>query len=377
MKRKFPAPTPGKSGPRPGQSATLRMVAREAGVSASTVSRIINETVNVSDGLKRAVEAAIVKFDFRPNAAARGLALGKTSTVGVVAQAIDSPFYGEGLRGIEAGLRQRGYAPLIMSGNWRVEDEDRCVQELIARGVDGVIVFAGRLSDAKLKSYAKSVPIVITGRNVRASRLFSLQVDDAQGSMLAIRHLVGLGHRRIAFINGSENHPDAIERLRGYKQALTDSGVEFDPKLVVVGDWHEEGGVRATLQLLEAKSKFTALFCVNDQTAYGACLGLYRRGLSVPHDVSVIGFDDLPSSTYRLPPLTSVRQSIGELGELSARAVLDLIAGRRPRMVAPAVELVVRESTGKSLGARAADLEKARPSRREASETPRLGAAHE
>src|ERR1700741_431292 len=106
--------TPGKSGPRPGRSTTLRMVAREAGVSASTVSRIINGTVNVSDGLKQAVEAAIAKFDFRPNAAARGLALGKTLTVGVVAQAIDSPFYGEGLRGIEASLRASGYAPLFM-----------------------------------------------------------------------------------------------------------------------------------------------------------------------------------------------------------------------------------------------------------------------
>ncbi len=142
----------------------LRMVAREAGVSASTVSRIINGTVNVSDGLKHAVEAAIAKFDFRPNAAARGLALGKTLTIGVVAQAIDSPFYGEGLRGIEACLRQRGYAPLFMSGNWHEEDEDRCMREFIARGVDGIIVFAGRLGDAKLKSYAKEVPIVVTGR---------------------------------------------------------------------------------------------------------------------------------------------------------------------------------------------------------------------
>src|SRR6201999_2380682 len=162
---------PGKSGPRPRQSTTLRMVAREAGVSASTVSRIINGTVNVSDGLKQAVEAAIAKFGFRPNAAARGLALGKTLTIGVVAQAIDSPFYGEALRGIEGLLRQRGYAPLIMSGNWRIEDEDRCVQELIARGVDGVIVFAGRMSDQKLKNFAKSVPIVVTGRRLKAPRL--------------------------------------------------------------------------------------------------------------------------------------------------------------------------------------------------------------
>src|SRR5580693_3490025 len=318
------APTPGKSGPRPRQSATLRMVAREAGVSASTVSRIINGTVNVSSGLKHAVEAAIAKFDFRPNASARGLALGRTLTIGVVAQAIDSPFYGEGLRGIEACLRQRGYAPLFMSGNWHEEDEERCMREFVGRGVDGIIVFAGRLSDAKLKSYAKEVSIVVTGRRLRAPGLFSLQIDDRHGATLAMRHLIEAGHRKIGFIAGSENHPDAV------------------------GDWHEEGGLRATLELLGSKAQFTALFCVNDQTAYGACLALYRKGLSVPGDVSVIGFDDLPASAYRLPPLTSVRQSIGELGDRSAQAVLQLIAGRRPRFDAPPVELVIRESTDSS-----------------------------
>jgi LacI family transcriptional regulator len=340
--------TPGKSGPRPRQSATLRMVAREAGVSASTVSRIINGTVNVSHGLKHAVEAAIIKFDFRPNAAARGLALGKTSTIGVVAQAIDSPFYGEGLRGIEACLRQRGYAPLFMSGNWHEEDEERCMREFVARGVDGIIVFAGRLSDAKLKSYAKDVSIVVTGRRLRAPGLFSLQIDDRHGAKLAVRHLIELGHRKIAFITGSENHPDAVERFEGYKKALEDATIDFDPRLVAVGDWHEEGGLRATSELFSSNRKFTALFCVNDQTAYGACLALYRKGLSVPGDVSVIGFDDLPSSAYRLPPLTSVRQSIGELGDRSAQAILELIEGRRPRFDPPPVELVIRESTARS-----------------------------
>jgi len=339
------AANPGKSGPRPGQSATLRMVAREAGVSASTVSRIINGTVNVSPGLKHAVEAAIIKFNFRPNAAARGLALGKTSTIGVVAQAIDSPFYGEGLRGIEARLHEHGYVPLFMSGNWREEDEERCMREFIARGVDGIIVFAGRLSDARLKSYAKKVSIVVTGRRLRAPGLFSLQIDDRYGAMLAVRHLIEAGHRKIGFIAGSENHPDAIERFEGYKKSLAEAGIDFDPKLAAVGDWHEEGGLRATLGLLASKAKFTALFCVNDQTAYGACLALYRNGLAVPGDVSVVGFDDLPASAYRLPPLTSVRQCIGELGNRSAQAVLQLLAGRRPRLEAPPVELVIREST--------------------------------
>ena len=342
--------TPGRSGPRPRQSTTLRMVAREAGVSASTVSRIINGTVNVSDGLKQAVEAAIAKFDFRPNAAARGLALGKTLTIGVVAQAIDSPFYGEGLRGIEASLRASGYAPLFMSGNWHEEDEDRCMRELIARGVDGIIVFAGQLDDAKLKRSAKDVSVVVTGRQLRSPGLFSLQIDDAQGATLAVQHLIELGHRRIAFITGSENHPDAIERLGGYRKALEDAGLDFDPKLVAVGDWHEEGGLRATLELLDAKVDFTALFCINDQTAYGALLGLYRKGLSVPGDVSVVGFDDLPSSPYRVPPLTSVRQSIGELGEQSVQAILQLLAGNRPRLSPPPVELVIRESTAAPRG---------------------------
>jgi LacI family transcriptional regulator len=321
------------------------MVAREAGVSASTVSRIINGTVNVSDGLKNAVDAAIAKFDFRPNAAARGLALGRTLTIGVVAQAIDSPFYGEGLRGIEACLRHRGYAPLFMSGNWADEDEDRCIREFTARGVDGIIVFAGRLGDAKLRSYAKEVPIVVTGRHLRAQGLFSLQIDDKHGAALAVRHLVELGHRRIAFITGSDNHPDALERLEGYKAALQEAQISFDPRLIATGDWHEDGGLRATLGLLDSGVEFTGLFCVNDQTAYGACLALFRKGLSIPRDVSVVGFDDLPSSAYRLPPLTSVRQSIGELGEQSAQAVLQLIAGQRPRIAPRPVELVVREST--------------------------------
>src|SRR6201994_2959020 len=337
--------TRGKSGPAPRKSATLRMVAREAGVSASTVSRIINGTVNVSDGLKHAVDAAIAKFDFRPNVAARGLALGKTLTIGVVAQAIDSPFYGEGLRGIEACLRHRGYAPLFMSGNWADEDEDRDVRESMPRGVAGIIVFAGRLGDTKLRSYAKEVPIVVTGRKLRAPGLFSLQIDDQHGAALAVRHLVDLGHRRIAFITGSDNHPDALERLEGYKAALQEAGISFDPRLIATGDWHEDGGVRATRTLIESGVKFTAIFCVNDQTAYGACLALFRKGLSVPRDVSVVGFDDLPSSTYRLPPLTSVRQSIGELGEQSAQAMLQLLAGQRPKIAPRPVELVVREST--------------------------------
>lgn len=336
---------PGRRGPRPRRAVTLRVIAHEAGVSASTVSRIINGTVKVSEELKGAVEAAIARHDFRPDAAARGLALGRTLTIGVLSQSIDSPFYAEGLRGVEQRLLQAGYAALFMSGNWNEVDEERCMRAFIDRGVDGIIMFAGRISDAAVKGFAKRVPIVVTGRSLRASGVFSLLIDDRQGAQLAMRHLIGLGHRRIAFIAGTENHPDAVQRLEGYKEALQEAKIPFDPGLVVAGDWHAEGGMQATTQLVESGRQFTAIFCINDQTAHGAYLGLFRKGLSVPKDISIVGFDDLPSSSYMLPPLTSVRQSVGVLGERSAEGILALIAGRRPRIQSPAVEIVVRDST--------------------------------
>jgi LacI family transcriptional regulator len=329
----------------PDSPPTLEMVAKEAGVSIATVSRIINGTAKVSAERKHAVDAAIAKLNFRPNAAARGLALGKSNTIGVITQAIDSPFYGEGLRGIEDYLQQRGYTALFMSGNWDEDDEERCMSELLARRVDGIIIFSGRLEDRQLANYAKQVPLVVSGRSLKAPNIFSLQVDDEQGARLATRHLIELGHRRIAFIAGILDHADASLRFKGYRRALEEAGIAHDPKLVVPGDFHEEGGVDATLRLLKSGNKFTALFCVNDQTAYGACLALYRSGLNCPRDVSVVGFDDLHSSSYRVPPLTSVRQSIRVLGESSGAAMLQMLQGERPDIALPQVELIVREST--------------------------------
>ncbi len=342
---KNPRRQPGKPGPRSRQGVTLRDIAREAGVSASTVSRIINGTVKVSTTLTASVEAAIAKHDFRPHAAARGLALGRTFTIGVLSQAIDSPFYAEGLRGVERRLLADGYAALFMSGNWNVTDEERCMRKFIDHRVDGIIMFSGCLADAVVTEFAERCPIVVTGRELPAAHTFSLPIKDRLGATLAMHHLIGLGHRRIAFIAGSDNHPDALERLAGYRQALQEAGIAFDPRLVVRGDWQEKGGLTATTQLLEADRAFTAVFCVNDQTAYGAYLALFRHGLKVPDDVSVVGFDDLPSSSYSLPPLTSVRQSVRVLGERAAEAILALVCGRRPQLEPPPVELVVRTST--------------------------------
>jgi len=329
----------------PEANVTLDLIAREAGVSPATVSRILNGTAKVSDDKRLAVEGTIARFNFQPNLMARSLALGHTQTIGVLTQFIESPFYGEALRGVEDALADTPYSPLFVSGHWNLKTEEARMRLLQARRVDGVIILTGRLSDQQLIKYAARLPIVVTGRQLSAPRLISVDVDDFEGARGATRHLLELGHTRIAFITGPQDHPDAIERLRGYKQALEDAGVALAPELVIQADFLESGGMLAIDQLLASRENFTAVFAANDQMAYGARLALYRRNIRVPEDISLVGYDDLPNSTYSMPPLTTVRQPVYEIGRLAANAMLKLIAGEAANIAAPPLELVVREST--------------------------------
>lgn len=327
------------------QVVTLEMVARMAGVSPSTVSRILNGTAVVSDTKKEAVESAIKQLGFVPNPVARGLAGGRTFSIGVITQAIDSPFYGMALSGIEHELDRVGYSALYVSGEWNAKEEAKCIDVLRSRRVDGIIVLTGRLTDKALKDCARTMPLVVTGRTLKVPGLYSLNFDNFEGGRLATQHLLDLGHRRIAFINGVVHHADASERLRGYRAALESDGLVYDPDLVVAGDFREAGGLQAVHQLLDRHIAFSAIFAANDQMAFGAALGLYRRGLRVPDDVSLVGFDDLPVSMYALPPLTSVHESAYELGCLAATSMLQLIDGKPPTGQVPAPFLMVREST--------------------------------
>jgi len=324
---------------------TIFDVARQAGVSESTVSRVLNGTARVSQLKRQAVDRAIEALGFQPNAFARGLATGRSRAIGVVTQAIDSPFYGEGMRGIEQTLQASGYTPIFMSGHWNSDDEERCIRELIQRRVDGIILFAGRLGATQIEVFAKQLPVVVTGKTIQAKGVFSLAVDDFEGARLATQHLIELDHRNIAFISGPRDHPDALARFKGYRAALDQAGIAFAPNLVAPGNFLEVGGRSAGQRLLDLGERFTAVVCANDQTAFGLQLALFHRGLRVPDDVSVVGFDDLAASAYFLPPLTTVRQPVFEMGELSAQALLLMLESRMPSLHAPRVTLVVREST--------------------------------
>jgi LacI family transcriptional regulator len=324
---------------------TLEMVAERACVSPSTVSRILNGTAVVSAEKRAAVDEAVAKLGFVPNPVARGLAGGRTLSIGVISQAIDSPFYGAALRGIEMELDAVGYSPLFMSGNWHADEEARCIDVLRSRRVDGLIVLTGRLSDSALRSLARQLPVVVTGRSLKAGNLLSMDFDNREGARQATQHLIELGHRRIAFIGGDPEHPDAVDRQQGYRAAIEAAGLRFDPALVAPGNFSEHSGLLAVERLLDNRTHFSAIFAANDQMAFGAVLGLYRRGRRVPDDVSLVGFDDLAGSIYIVPPLTTVHNPIQEIGQLAARAMLSLVAGERPAVEVPTPRLIVREST--------------------------------
>ena len=324
---------------------TIERVAQEAGVSPSTVSRILNGTAVVSDEKRKAIDRAIARVGFVPNPMARGLAGGRTLSVGVVTQAIDSPFYGLALRGIEDVLGNAGYSPLFVSGHWHATEEARCIDVLRSRRVDGIIILTGRLSDQALRNHAKSLPIVVTGRRLKAPGLFALEFDNFEGGRLATHHLLALGHRQIAFIAGDPKHPDANERQRGYRAALAAAGIAFNPALVLPGHYHEESALKAVDRLLDSRVPFTAIFAANDQMAFGAALALHRRAMYVPKDVSLVGFDDLPTAMYAIPPLSTVHQPVYEFGRLAATAMLQLLAGEAVTAAMPAPRLIARESS--------------------------------
>ncbi len=328
-------------------AVTLEMVATEAGVSPSTVSRILNGTAKVRESKVRAVNAAVAKLQFRPNPVARSLAGGKSMSVGVVIQAIESPFYAETLATMEKALFRAGYSVLFVSGHWREDDERRCIEHLLSRRVDGIILMTSCLPEQELIQLSRSAPLVLTGRHVASDRICSLDVDNSPGARLAAEYLIGQGHQRIAFIAGPVEHPDSTQRLDGYKAALAGSHIPFSRKLVVAGDYTDAGGYAAMNRLLDTGESFTAVFAANDQSACGAMLALHRRGLEVPRDISVVGFDDLPSSSFTIPPLTTVHRSINEIAVTTAEAMVELIEGRTPAPRATPATLAIRESTAR------------------------------
>lgn len=331
------------------EKVTMEEIAQRANVSISTVSRVLHGGAAVKRAKRDAVLQAVSELNYRPNVLAQGLASGQTKTVGVLTQYISAPFFNAISQGILDGLRGSGYSPLFADGYWQADREQRSLQLFLDRQVDGLIVLSGASSNEVLQEAASQVPLIIVGRNVPELAEHCIRFDDFQGAYRATQHLIEKGHTQIAHITGILDHEDARFRQQGYGQALTDVGLLLDEELIVEGSFSEQSGVLAVEMLLGRGRPFSAIFAANDQMAYGARLALFRRGIRVPDDVSLIGFDDQPHSAYTIPPLTTMRLPSMEMGQSAAQALLRLIRGEPIDIPSFPAELILRESVGRAL----------------------------
>lgn len=326
---------------------TISDIAKRANVSKSTVSRVLNGTTAVHELKRTAVLQAVADLNYQPNFMARGLAGGQSLTIGVLTQNISSPHNDAVLRGILMGLRGSKYSPIFADGDWQLEQEQQAIQTLLARQVDGLIIFGGETPDEAICRLAEDTPLLVVGRNIAELANQCLSIDNFTGAYNATKYLIELGHEKIVHITGRLSHSDAVERRDGYLQALRDFSVPFDADLVMEGNFLEQSGVLAVETLLLRGRPFSAIFAGNDQMAYGARLAFFRRGIRVPEEISIVGFDDLAGSAYMTPPLTTVRQPAEELGLAAAQGILDMLAGR-PIDASPLVaHLVIRESVAR------------------------------
>ncbi len=302
--------------------ATMKDVAELANVSITTVSHVINETRYVSDELTARVKQAMKALDYYPNSLASSLRSGKTKIVGLMIPDISNQFFAEISRKIEDNGYAYGYSVILCNTNENAEKEESYFHVLIAKQVDGIIfISAGDDSKNIEKSLAANIPIVVVDRDVKNINADVVLVDNFKGGYTAVQHLIQLGHRRIACITGPSPITPSAQRVAGYQQALEESAIPVDEDLIVTGDFSYESGRAAMEKLLSRAEVPTAVFACNDMMAIGAIQTANDHGLQIPHDISIIGFDNIPFSESVYPALTTVAQPFDKI----AKIIVDLL----------------------------------------------------
>lgn len=300
-------------------------VAKRAGVSVGTVSNVLNRPDQVTPGTRDRVQAAIDELQFVRNASARQLRAGTIQTVGAIVLDIANPFFTEVARGVEDRLAAEDYTLMLSSSDEDPEREARYLRLFEEHGVQGVMVTpsAGSI-DALLAARDRGVDVVLLDATSPFDDISSVAVDDVRGAALAIEHLVGLGHRRIAFINGPLSIRQCADRRAGVLQALLAADLDPEQALVevTIGSLNADGGEEGIAQVLDETDRPTAVFCVNDLTALGVLRTLRARDVAVPADMAVVGYDDVTFASMLTVPLTSVRQPTHQLGWTAADLLL-------------------------------------------------------
>ena len=328
---------------------TLVEVARLAGVSRSTVSRVINDDPNVGAETRQRVWEAVRESGYQPHAVARSLVTKRTQIIGIVIPELvtalfTDPFFPILLRSATESCNEHRYQ-LMLSLFSSSADRQEMYERLVGNAyLDGVIVASAALDDPLIPDLLRDgVPFVCVGRHPDA-RVRSVDVDNVGGARMAVDYLIRLGHRRIGALTGRLDTAHGQDRLDGYRQALTTHGIPFSEDLIVEGDFTEGSGMTGVQRLLPADP--SAVFVASDTMAVGALRALRQGGVEVPRDIALVGFDDIPVASTIEPPLTTVRQPIGRLATLAVETLLDLIEhpGSGPRRMVLPTQLVIRES---------------------------------
>ncbi len=328
--------------------ATIRDVAKTAGVSIATVSATINQSAYVSSALQARVRQAIAEVGYHPDAIARSLKKRATQTLGLIISDITNPFFTALVRGIEDAAQVRGHAVILCNTDEGLEKERAYLALLRSRRVDGLIMTpAGTVEDYRRFFVEVNTPIVFVDRKIPTVPADAVVVDNVSGARQAVEHLLRLGHRRIGAITGLPQISTTHERIEGYRQALEAAGLPIDPTLLKDGHSRLEGGYRAAKELLGLPGRPTAIFATNNLMAIGLMRAVAEQGLRCPEDLSVVCFDDFEWASVFQPRLTTVAQPTYEMGATAVELLFGRLEGTLtgdPREVVLSPTLVVRDS---------------------------------
>lgn len=327
---------------------TIKDVAERAGVSVVTVSRAINHPEIVSEKRAQRIQKAIDDLGYTPNAAARSLVIKSTKVIGVLLPDINNIYLPSVVSTLTDELEKRGYTIFLCTTGGTREKEARIIRIMQEKRVDGMILLGTRPIEAEshvLEQAARSIPVVILDYTTNCN-MYCVRADEAAGMELAVKHLVTLGHSKIALINGEKNFTTNFYKQIGYETALRNSGIGLRPEYIIASSPYYDGGIEGTEQLLNLPDPPTAIVTAGDQIAMGAYYAAQRRGYRIPQDISIVGFSGSPTSAYIYPPLTTVNQHGPESACQAALLLVKIIEGREisDRNIIITPSLIVRES---------------------------------